>query len=272
MGRFQKVAGDSSSDDAGNREPVELQIEGGASVNHANDDGLTPMFMLRDPELIELALAHGGKLDVKAKDGSTPLHWAARAAPDAIVELLLDRGADIRAKDRKGKTALAYAKALGKYGKTTVALLSARMGKKPPAPKAGSWTEVEDDLVDRTTKAIARFAKKHRGETFVRFAFDCNSAYAEVLPCLLPADNVELGWALGDWQYQAFATFELDVEGIADAEQREPFMAMACAALIRLEAAKAFAPLVRSPKFEVLALDHDEVVSTAQRRLRKLRA
>jgi len=246
-------------------------IEDGANVNHADDSGLTAMFMLRDPELIELALAHGGRLDVKAKDGSTPLHWAARAAPDAIVELLLDRGADIAAKDRAGKTALGYAKALGKYGKTTVALLSARMGKKPPAPKTRSWKQVEDDLLARTTKAIAKFAKQHRSETFVRFAFDCNSAYAEVLPSLLAADG-ELGWSIGDWTYQAFATFELDVEGIADAEEREPFMAMACAALIRLEAAKAFAPLVRSPKLEVLALDHDEVVSTAQRRLRKLRA
>jgi len=244
-------------------------IEGGASVNRGDFQGTTAMHVLRDPELLELALQHRGNINIKDKDGSTPLHWAARTAPESYINLLLDKGADLNAKDRKGKTALDYAKAIGKYGKATVALLTARAGLKPAPPKRGSWKKVEDELVKRATAAIAAFAKKHRGETFGRFAFDCNSAYAEVLPSLQPA-GAEPSWSIGDWKHQGIANIELDVDGIADAEEPEPFMAMACRALRRLDPAKAFAPLTRSPDFAVLAIDHDEDEATAVKRWKRV--
>jgi len=46
---------------------------------------------------------------------------------------------------------------------------------------------------------------------------------------------------------------------------------MACRALMRLEKEKAFAPLARTKKFAVLALDHDEDDATATKRLARLR-
>jgi len=247
-------------------------IEGGANVNKTDSDGLTPMFMLRDPELIELALARGGKLDRKSNDGSTPLHWAARAASNEVIGLLLDRGADPKAKDKQGKTPLAYAKALGRYGKETVAFLVERTGAKPAKVKAKTWANVEDALVKAATKAVAAFAKRHKAETFSRFAFDCNSAYTEVLPSFLPADGKQL-WTIGDWKYQEIANIELDVEGLADGEEREPFMTMACRALIRLEREPAFAAIAKTKKFETLAIDHEEGsdAAVARRRLQKAR-
>jgi hypothetical protein len=251
---------------------VRQLIEDGADLKYAGgagDGGSTAMHMICDPELLELALAHGGTLNLKDDEGATPLHWAARTGGERLIGLLIDKGADPNAKDRKGKTPLDYAKARGKYGKAAVALLQQRTGQKPKPPKKGSWQKVEDDLVKRTTKALATFAKKHQSETFGRFAFDCNAAYAEVLPSLQPADAKPL-WTIGDWKYQELACFELDLEGIDDAEEIEPFMTMACQALIRLEKSKAFASLARSPKFETLAINHDEGEAAAKKRLKRL--
>jgi len=246
-------------------------IEGGANLNRGGGpgDSATAMHLFRDAALLELALAHGGKLNVKDDEGATPLHWAARTAPEAYIEALLDKGADLDAKDKKGKTPLAYAKALGKYGKDTVKLLQERAGIKP-VPKKGSWQKVEDDLVKRATKAIAAFAKKHTNETFQRFALDCNSGYDEVLLALQPAD-AKPSWSTGDWKHSQFANIELDVEALGDETEGEPFMTMACRALMRLEKEKAFAPLARTKKFAVLALDHDEDDATATKRLARLR-
>ena len=42
----------------------------------------------------------------KRQDGLTPLHCAARSGHDAVVDLLLERGAPVSAKTRNGLTAL----------------------------------------------------------------------------------------------------------------------------------------------------------------------
>ena len=41
--------------------------------------------------------------------GQTPLSWAARDGHEAIVKLLLEKGADIKAKDNNGQTPLSWA-------------------------------------------------------------------------------------------------------------------------------------------------------------------
>jgi ankyrin repeat protein len=52
-----------------------------------------------------------GKVDVDAKDedGSTPLSWAAGLGHEAVVKLLLDKGAELETEDGRGRMPLSYA-------------------------------------------------------------------------------------------------------------------------------------------------------------------
>jgi ankyrin repeat protein len=45
-------------------------------------------------------------VDEKDKNGQTPLHWAAWGGHEAVVQLLMDSGADVNAKTEDGWTAL----------------------------------------------------------------------------------------------------------------------------------------------------------------------
>jgi ankyrin len=55
---------------------------------------------------VNLLLDNGAKIDVKTRDGLTPLHCAARSGHDQVVELLISRNAPINAKTKNGLTAL----------------------------------------------------------------------------------------------------------------------------------------------------------------------
>jgi hypothetical protein len=55
---------------------------------------------------VNLLLDNGAKIDVKTRDGLTPLHCAARSGHDQVVELLISRNASINAKTKNGLTAL----------------------------------------------------------------------------------------------------------------------------------------------------------------------
>lgn len=55
--------------------------------------------------LVRLLLERGADLKVKDKLDRTALHWAAKGGRQAVVELLLYRGADPKVKDYYGRTA-----------------------------------------------------------------------------------------------------------------------------------------------------------------------
>ena len=61
-------------------------------------------------EVVSLASA-GVDVDVKAEwyDEWTPLHYAAYSSQKEVAELLIDKGADVNAKDKNGKTPLDWA-------------------------------------------------------------------------------------------------------------------------------------------------------------------
>ncbi|KAK5629073.1 hypothetical protein RRF57_004788 [Xylaria bambusicola] len=82
--------------------------------------------ILREEQAIHgllLKLLRGSIIDTNTRDGNdqTPLSWAAASGYEAVVWLLLDKGADFESKDYNGRTPLSYAAANG-Y-KTIVLLL-----------------------------------------------------------------------------------------------------------------------------------------------------
>ena len=68
---------------------------------------------IEDPAVIQALVDAGADVDVKNDDGDTPLHRASLLNENlAVIQALMDAGADVHAKDNHGSTPL-HAAALG---------------------------------------------------------------------------------------------------------------------------------------------------------------
>lgn len=65
-------------------------------------------------EIVRLLLSKGASVDPQAPNGTTPLMLAAQHAPEATVDLLLERGADPRKRNRRGLQAIDFAELGGR--------------------------------------------------------------------------------------------------------------------------------------------------------------
>jgi hypothetical protein len=61
-------------------------------------------------DMVKLLVTYGADVNAKAADGSTPLMLAAMNEKQDVVDYLLSRGANAKAGDAKGQTALDYAR------------------------------------------------------------------------------------------------------------------------------------------------------------------
>lgn len=117
----------SKDTDVNLKEVIRTLLDAGADPNIADDEGKTPLIANAwDVEIAKMLLAHGASVNAQAKDGFTPLLNAGTAE---LMRLLLEHGADPFAKTKEGKTALDWAKQMGR--KDQAAILEAAMaGKK----------------------------------------------------------------------------------------------------------------------------------------------
>jgi ankyrin repeat protein len=99
----------------GNADVVRLLLDYGALVNSKDTlEGSTPLQAAIIPKLrpemlrptVELLLARGADLEAKNKKGQTALHIAAWGSTSQAVEFLLSKGANVRTKDLAGQTPL----------------------------------------------------------------------------------------------------------------------------------------------------------------------
>lgn len=92
-------------------EMAEFLLDGGADPLAKNDEGIIPLHLAVYPEMIELFVRRGADINVRANDGRTPLIVQA-AEPDSceVMEALLKLGADSKARDKRGESALDIAK------------------------------------------------------------------------------------------------------------------------------------------------------------------
>jgi len=95
----------------GSMESMRLLLDAGADPNAANDFAATPlMWSAGDAAKVRLLLSKGAKVDVRSKLGRTPLLIA--AAYDGATEaahLLIEKGADVNARDNSGMSVLEQA-------------------------------------------------------------------------------------------------------------------------------------------------------------------
>ena len=83
-----------------------LMLGAGVELFNQNEDGGTNEEAL---EVTKFALELGGDVNVANKNGDTPLHGAAYRGANAVVQLLVDRGARLDPRNKRGLTPLQVA-------------------------------------------------------------------------------------------------------------------------------------------------------------------
>ena len=105
----------------GNTDVVEALIKAGADVNAVNYDGMTALMysMLKTSSISTVKALIAAKADVNAtfprsnSGGTTALLLSVGLGNREITKLLIDSGADLKAKDNYGDTALSLAEHFG---------------------------------------------------------------------------------------------------------------------------------------------------------------
>jgi len=114
---------------------IEMLIKYGADITSKNNMGETALHQAAKRGRLEAAtvlLENSAEIDARDNYHRTPLMMAAANCRNAeVIDLLVEKGADLTLKERTGKTALELAKANGKKGKAGVEALSKHL--EPPA-------------------------------------------------------------------------------------------------------------------------------------------
>jgi len=98
---------------SGDLDAVKYHLANGINVNQQDKTGKTPLlWAVRSQKhaVVSHLLARGANPNLADRSNVTPLFWAVRQRRPELVSHLLARGADIAHKDKKGRTAIDYAK------------------------------------------------------------------------------------------------------------------------------------------------------------------
>lgn len=115
-------------------------------------------------EMANYILRHGGKTNIKSTGANvTPLHFASEYADKKLILLLIDRGADVNAKDKLGLTALHKA---AFKGRTKIVRLMA---------KEGAEIDAEDNLGRTPLHWAARYGKIDVAKALLQNKADINA-------------------------------------------------------------------------------------------------
>jgi len=92
--------------DKGNVEALNLIFERGFDPATRGPKGETFLHVANTREVVDMMLAKGLHLDVRDNNGDQPLHYAARAGNENLAEYLIAKGAPVDPQDAEGKTPL----------------------------------------------------------------------------------------------------------------------------------------------------------------------
>jgi ankyrin repeat protein len=94
---------------------LDLILANGADINARNDEGVTLLHIITDPDAIVLLVGKGADLEARDKRGWTPLIMQATNQQNGtdVVAALLVNGANPNAKGNNGESALSFARKRG---------------------------------------------------------------------------------------------------------------------------------------------------------------
>ena len=145
---------------------IETMISSGKTfhVNSKDGRGRTHLSWAAEggrEAMVQFLIEQGAEVDSKDNMGRTPLSWAAEDGKEAIVQLLIKQGAEVDLKDNNGRTPLSWAAQSGK--EAVVRLLI----------KQGAEVDLKDDegqtplswAVEWGKKAVVKLLIEHGAET-----------------------------------------------------------------------------------------------------------
>ena len=102
----------------GRIDSAQYLIAAGADINARDRDDLTtPIFSTIQPnhlEMMDLLLRQGALINIRDGLRNTPLHAAIFFRREAMVKLLISKGADVHMEDERGRNCIQYAQALNR--------------------------------------------------------------------------------------------------------------------------------------------------------------
>jgi uncharacterized protein len=98
----------------GNLEGAQLLLDRGAKVNLSGWSPLHYAATGPEPKVVQLLLERGAEIDAGAPNGTTPLMMAAQYGSEASVALLLARGADVKRRSQLDLSAVDFARKAGR--------------------------------------------------------------------------------------------------------------------------------------------------------------
>jgi ankyrin repeat protein len=101
----------------GNIEKVKSIVGKNPKLVYSTYQGATPLHWAVSwspkKEVVVFLIEKGADVNAKDENGRTPLHWAVNWGYKEVVELLIEKGSDVNAKDESGRTPLHEAVAWG---------------------------------------------------------------------------------------------------------------------------------------------------------------
>jgi ankyrin repeat protein len=107
-------------------ENTRMLLDKGANPSAVSQTGATPLMTTRSSDVVSLLVARGADVKARSKRGETALADAAARGDIAAVRLLLDKGADVNAVDYRGYTPLMHATQYDRDSPELVRLLLSR--------------------------------------------------------------------------------------------------------------------------------------------------
>lgn len=83
-----------------------------ASINKQNDQGESPLHLAiktKNQQLVEILVQRGANISTTTKIRATPLHYAASFANEEIIKLLISKGANVNATDNNNEEPVDWA-------------------------------------------------------------------------------------------------------------------------------------------------------------------
>jgi len=91
-------------------ECVRLLADAGVDVNARDEDGDTPLHVLRQADVVEELLKRGADVNARNNWGEAPIF---HALTGDVMRVMIRHGADLTIRDKRGETALDFATKVG---------------------------------------------------------------------------------------------------------------------------------------------------------------